>query len=134
MEYGHQLWRDLERGNWAEINPSRCPCNGRGWLLSDFDTFHRCPIHGNGVPHPEDESLPAAFNEPQLIKSQRIAYGMFRDIAERRGLNCNFNDAVRRRLRGTEPQDWVDAAEELATEKLGPENNYPGHEYFNEEQ
>lgn len=39
---------------WAETNPNTCPCGGSGWLLSDYDTFHRCHIHG-GTPHPEDE-------------------------------------------------------------------------------
>lgn len=26
-----------------------------GWLLSDFDTWHHCPYHFRGQPHPECE-------------------------------------------------------------------------------
>jgi hypothetical protein len=116
MEYMHQVWYDLNNGQWAEINPASCPCRGRGWFLSDYDTYHRCPIHGNGVPHPQDECETPAFQEPQLIKSQRIAYLIYRDIAKRYGFTGNFNGAVKLLLQGVEPQDWVDAAQIFAEE------------------
>ena len=48
-------FRAMESGHWAEADAADCPCRGRGWLLSDLDTWHRCPIHGKGKPHPEDE-------------------------------------------------------------------------------
>lgn len=42
----------MASGNWAHPDESECPCRG-GWLLSDLDTWHQCPYHGHGVPHPE---------------------------------------------------------------------------------
>jgi hypothetical protein len=41
------------RGDWANVNPSLCGCRGRGWFLSDLDTYHECPIHYIGQAHPE---------------------------------------------------------------------------------
>lgn len=37
--------------NWGEDqgNPS---CSG--WLLSDFDTWHKCSLHYKGQPHPDE--------------------------------------------------------------------------------
>ena len=32
---------------------TQAPCGG--WILSDFDTFHHCPMHYNGQQHPEDD-------------------------------------------------------------------------------
>ncbi len=34
-----------------------CRCGGEGewggWILSDYDTWHHCPLHYNGQEHPE---------------------------------------------------------------------------------
>ena len=38
---------------WADDDPELCGCGGRGWFLSDLDTWHQCPAHGAGVLHPE---------------------------------------------------------------------------------
>jgi len=38
---------------WADADAARCGCRGRGWWLSEVDTWHCCPCHGKGVPHPE---------------------------------------------------------------------------------
>ena len=43
----------LALGLWAEENENICPCQGRGWYLSDLDTWHMCPYHFNGQYHPE---------------------------------------------------------------------------------
>jgi hypothetical protein len=40
---------------WADEDPARCGCRGRGWWSSEVDTWHQCPYHGQGVPHPEAE-------------------------------------------------------------------------------
>lgn len=40
---------------WATPDPSECECGGCGWALSDVDTWHKCPCHNWGQPHPEDE-------------------------------------------------------------------------------
>jgi len=49
------LMRYLDSGAWANPNPLTCECRGRGWLLSDHDTWHKCPYHGKDAPHPEWE-------------------------------------------------------------------------------
>ena len=41
-------------GQWAEVHPFRCPCSG-GWLHTDLDTWHECPTHYTGSPHPEND-------------------------------------------------------------------------------
>lgn len=48
---------------WADENPNICGCRGRGWMLSDLDTWHHCPIHGKGVPHPLEEETRWAAEE-----------------------------------------------------------------------
>lgn len=66
----------LNSAVWCEVNPDRCPCRG-GWLLSDYDTWHRCQIHGQGVPHPEDEDNTFDF-EAHSLNNYRAAYRFFR--------------------------------------------------------
>lgn len=39
---------------WAHPDAEICRCKGRGWVLSEVDTWHECPYH-KGQPHPEDE-------------------------------------------------------------------------------
>jgi hypothetical protein len=39
---------------WADPDPNKCRCGGTGWALSELDTWHCCPIHGKGMPHPEE--------------------------------------------------------------------------------
>lgn len=51
-----------------DSNPDLCKCNGGGWVLSNLDQWHRCPIHGAGLPHPEDEVLDAAEEELRGVK------------------------------------------------------------------
>jgi hypothetical protein len=43
----------LRRGE--NLRPEECRCNGGGWILSDVDTWHKCPDHFRGQLHPEDE-------------------------------------------------------------------------------
>lgn len=109
------IMRDLDSGRWAEINPVRCPCRGSGWLLSDFDTFHACPVHGNGVPHPEDEDMVFDY-EAHMLKVRRAAYATFRNTAMRHNVDrVQFRKLVEARVASERrPQDWVNAAEEVA--------------------
>jgi hypothetical protein len=39
--------------SWAAEDSSICGCKGKGWWLSELDTWHQCPCHGKDVPHPE---------------------------------------------------------------------------------
>jgi len=43
---------------WADSNPDRCGCKGRGWWNSEVDTWHQCPHHGDGAVHPESDAAP----------------------------------------------------------------------------
>jgi hypothetical protein len=43
-----------DSGCWEDPDPAKCPCQGRGWLISDLDTAHWCSYHGVGVLPPED--------------------------------------------------------------------------------
>jgi len=46
---------NFRTGYWAHPDADRCPCRGRGWALSEVDTWHTCPIHYNGQPGPDDD-------------------------------------------------------------------------------
>jgi hypothetical protein len=39
---------------WIREKAEDCGCRGRGWYLSDLDTYHRCPVHYKGQRHPEE--------------------------------------------------------------------------------
>jgi len=45
---------EFRRGLWATSDPEECRCYGRGWALSEVDTWHRCPVHFEGQLHPEE--------------------------------------------------------------------------------
>lgn len=101
--------RELDSGVWAELNLQACPCRGRGWLHSDFDTYHRCPVHGAGVPHPEDEE--AEFDwAAHYLRMQRASW---RAAQRRSGLDRGaFRSRVEAAVAGPNPTptDWVETA------------------------
>lgn len=113
------IYRELESSAWNDINPFKCPCRG-GWLLSDFDTWHRCKTHGVGVPHPEDESGEhVGFDHgTHGMKVCRTAYATFRDMARRNGFKGNFKHACLKVMVGDDrsPKAWVNAADVVANE------------------
>lgn len=39
------------------LTPEECACHGSGWLLSQVDTWHKCPDHFKSQPYPEDDIL-----------------------------------------------------------------------------
>jgi hypothetical protein len=44
----------IEAGWSSTEDPETCACHGGGWILSQLDTFHQCPVHFAGQRHPED--------------------------------------------------------------------------------
>jgi hypothetical protein len=48
-------YEDFKTGYWADSDARVCRCKGHGWTLSEVDTWHRCPFHGVGKAHPDDE-------------------------------------------------------------------------------
>lgn len=112
-----QIYLELQLSRWNTLNPNTCPCRGSGWLLSDYDTWHRCVTHGHNVPHPEDDSESSdAFDfKAHRLNNLRVAYATFRDIARRNGFVGDFKAACQRALDlNPTPQAWVDAAEHVA--------------------
>lgn len=63
---------------WSHEDAARCGCRGRGWWLSEVDTWHCCPCHGKGVPHPESytESEEAEMAAAPSIEEPRPARSM----------------------------------------------------------
>jgi hypothetical protein len=123
-----------QSGQWAELNPSKCPCRS-GWMLSDLDTWHRCPMHGAGVPHPEefnrDDSTglhdPPDFDFAEhKLQNFRNALLGFQAMASDFGLTPPvFKSKVMDLLVSFEqptPAQWVDAAEAVyMTAQMGDE-------------
>lgn len=121
MSWATALYREMETGAWAEIVPEDCPCHGSGWATSDLDTSHRCPIHGRGVPHPEDEEADFDYAAHRL-HVHRVAWVRLR---ERAGMDPRtFRKAVEARIRATvrattfvpTMYEWVRFASEVAEE------------------
>lgn len=46
--FGRMVHRD------ALDDPDKCACRGSGWVLSQVDTWHACPVRSHAGPHPED--------------------------------------------------------------------------------
>ena len=119
-------YRELCSGRWAEMNPSKCPCRGRGFLISDLDTCHRCPIHGEGATHPEDERSYASVAEEEAESRAaeeryvNMMRGVFMHFANRAlevmGNKAAVMKAVKATRTGSTPQDFVDAVERVAME------------------
>jgi hypothetical protein len=110
------VFQELQSGKWAEVNPDRCPCRGGGWLCSDLDTWHKCPIHGADVPHPEDLEGALVFRATEhKIRMYRKAYALFRAEARALGLTGNFKALCAQQVGpNPAPSAWVAAAENIA--------------------
>ena len=116
MNSEQNYFNEMQSGAWAERNPSKCPCKGNGWVLSDLDTWHQCQMHGAGVPCPENDD--GSFRSgPHKILMLRAAFKGFRLGAVRCGFTGSFNAACRKLLVGKPtPAAWVDAAEAVCTD------------------
>lgn len=110
------IYDAAKSGQWAEINPFKCPCRG-GWFLSDVDTWHACSVHNHGAPHPDDESDNDFNHSAHRLYNMRAAYCTFRAIAANNGISHHdFEMACRRVIGCTAPtaKDWVNAADDVA--------------------
>lgn len=108
---------ELNRGNWANINPAKCPCRGLGWMLSNYDTWHQCPYHGKGVPHPDYEHCLDFNVMDHGLQMFRMAFESFRSEAHLAGFQGSFTEACRVELalqgiaHPATAAQWVQAAE-----------------------
>lgn len=113
------VWSELQSGAWAQLNPRYCPCGGRGWFCSDFDTLHQCPVHG-GTPHPDDDDGLAAFDFDQ--HRLQVLRRVYRTFQRRSGLTQHeFLRLCRQSVvsyNGAQPtpQQWIDIAETISDE------------------
>jgi hypothetical protein len=58
QQYYDAFSDSLKRGE--GLKPEECRCQGvGGWILSDVDTWHKCPDHYAGQRHPEEDYDPA---------------------------------------------------------------------------
>ena len=51
-EYAN-YYKSFCQGHWATEDAETCLCRGGGWVSSELDTWHQCPIHYKGQLHPE---------------------------------------------------------------------------------
>ncbi len=114
------IMRELDSGHWAETNPAACPCRGSGWLLSDWDTHHKCPLHFQGQPHSEDDGGEDFDYEAADLANYRAAYVEFR---RRSGLSpMEMIRSAALVMEGKpSPAAWVNAAELVACEIVSNE-------------
>lgn len=50
-----------------------CRCHGGGWLLSEVDTWHKCPDHFTGQIHPEIDADYAPEVSPVAVAPVAVA-------------------------------------------------------------
>jgi len=119
MNSEQNYFNEMQSGLWADRNPSNCLCRGTGWVNSDLDTLHKCPLHGAGVPSPLGEGDLFDYAAHSL-RIMREAYAGFRNAASRAGFKGNFRleclammMATRTRDTTMTPAVWVDAAESV---------------------
>ena len=106
----------VELGHWAYPDAAHCACSGGGWVLSNWDTWHCCPYHGKGVPHPETESP----SDDELLAEARARYQRYREWAADHGLTRAAFDAACRAAvaKDAAPDCWADAAENVYYDHL----------------
>lgn len=54
LQHAYNTFRNNLGTSVAKDSAEECPCRGYGWILSPFDTHHKCPRHYEGQRHPED--------------------------------------------------------------------------------
>ena len=77
---------------WASVSPLSCQCGGHGWISSAYDTWHRCGVHGKGVPHPEWEDDDFDWGAHEVNCLDR-ALAAFKGYCDGRGME-NFDAKV----------------------------------------
>ncbi len=112
----NEAYRELESGFWAEMAPAHCPCGGSGWMLSNFDIWHKCLIHYHGTPHPEFDYVDDGDYEAARLEMYRGIYAQLRAQAFQAGFRGEFNGAIAGMLSTATPADWVNCAYEVVAD------------------
>lgn len=73
MSEHEQYYEGCRRGMFASQNAAECGCGGCGWFLSQVDTWHECPVHYTGQPHPESDGNETGdtFSRDEVIELER---------------------------------------------------------------
>ena len=107
---------------WSEINPNKCPCRGKGWIISDYDTVHKCNQHAKNAPTPHDyedeyySQRPYDWNS-HTEENYKEAYQIF--LANTKMKENDFRNACIEKNDGIIPatlSQWVDCAEQVYLE------------------
>lgn len=62
----------------SDSDPEKCPCKGRGWVLSQVDVWVECPIH-KGMIHPEVDQSEI---ETSIVEQSQEEVETFKDSDE----------------------------------------------------
>jgi len=64
----------IRPGAWAHPDTKECGCRGRGWWLSELDSWHECRYHHRGQPHPDEmHDVEDYASEPPVVQNIRWA-------------------------------------------------------------
>ncbi len=63
MSESEDYFSMFNSGCWAVEEAGDCLCGGRGWALSEVDTWHKCPVHFCGQLDPQDYDSPMTDDE-----------------------------------------------------------------------
>ena len=110
----------------TDIIPSRCGCRGGGWIVTDYDTRHECPLHYRDQPNPEFEyEIDDAVWDAVRLDLDREAYACIRrgSVEDLMRAGLTEEQAFERFLFGVtgrlpanpRPEDWLEAADWVAT-------------------
>lgn len=122
----------LKHGQWADPNPSVCPCHGTGWFLSDFDVEFQCPQHGQNVPNFYLEDDVEFDLSSHVLKMYRQAFRIFREQARKVGFKGSNQDFIQLCSVATHTipdskERWVDAAEAVYVSFSAAYNDNAAH-------
>ena len=107
--------RQLASGAWAEINPTRCPCHGTGVMLSNLDSWHKCPIHRQDDHLGNLRRAFATFGEMAMEIAGLSKSDFLYRVEEGAQRQIGYDGASMSMLRGAlEPEVWVSIAEEVS--------------------
>jgi len=102
-------------GAWFHEDVSECGCKGRGWFLSQLDTWHKCSVHNDGQPDPEygtDEEW-EAYEAAKARKAYKaLGEKALREFGQFGVTAAGFNSMARGHIEKADPdpEDWVVAA------------------------
>ncbi len=88
-------YQAFSTGYWASEDAASCPCHGQGYVLSEVDTWHECPVHFCGQLHPDAlDGAPEGFDAQALELESMTAWAVKRGLASPLPIAVNGADEV----------------------------------------